>query len=206
MRNSYLAILTIIGLSAITNSATAAPFDGAYVGAQGGYDTYHVNGTGTLTGFTGKADLGAGGGSFGLFTGYGKTFNSLYLGGELEASINNATMKFSDNIGDDFGVKSKSTYGANIRAGFLPSASTLLYGSIGAVSSKYDGTGQLTGSKSLTGARFGIGAETVIAPQITARLGWSYTDYEDYNYSAGGITAKLSPTENLFRLGLAYNF
>lgn len=199
-------LLTIILASSISSVAVAEPFNGAYLGAQGGYDTYHVDGNATLTGFTGKTDLGASGQNFGLFAGYGKTYGSLYFGGEIEGSLNNADMKFTDNAGDNVGVKSKNTFGAGLRAGFLPNATTLLYGSLGAVRSKYDGTGQLTGSKSLTGTRFGLGAETTLSTKTTIRFGWSYTDYQDYKYTGGGISAKLSPTENLFRLGLAYNF
>lgn len=199
-------LLTTILAASISSVAIAEPFNGPYIGAQGGYDSYHVNATGTVTGFSGKADLGASGGNFGLFAGYGKTFGTLYLGAELEGSLNNATMKFSDNIGDNFGAKSKNTFGGDLRVGFLPSATTLLYASVGAVRSKFDGTGQLTGSKSLTGTRLGLGAETAISAKVTARLGWNYTDYQDYKYAGGGISAKLSPTENLFRLGLAYHF
>lgn len=206
MKNIYLALISAIGLSAMATNTQAAPFNGPYIGAQGGYDTYHVDGTAALAGFNGKADLGAAGGSFGLFAGYGKTFSNLYLGAELEGSLNNADMKFRDNAGDNIGIKSKNTFGGNLRAGFLPNATTLLYGSVGAVRSKYDGTGQFTGSKSLTGARLGLGAETAITSAITLRLGWSYTDYEDYKFASGAVTGKLSPTENLFRLGLAYNF
>lgn len=199
-------LLTTILATSISSMAIAEPFNGPYLGAQGGYDSYHLDTTGIFPGFSGRADFGGTGGSFGLFAGYGKTFNNVYLGGELEGSLNSADAKLSDNVGDNFGVKSKNTFGAAIRAGFLLNPTTLLYGTVGAVRSKYDGTGQLTGSKSLTGTRLGLGAETAISAKVTARLGWSYTDYQDYKYAGGGINAKTSPTESLFRLGLAYHF
>lgn len=60
--------------------AMAEPFNGPYVGAQGGYDSYHIDTSGTFTGFTGSADFGGTGGVFGLFAGYGKTSGNTYVG------------------------------------------------------------------------------------------------------------------------------
>lgn len=55
-----------------------------------------------------------------------------------------------------------------------------------------------------TGIAGGVGAEFVISPKVTMTL-----DYININYTGGGATASsiaTVPNENLFRLGVNYNF
>lgn len=199
-------------LTFLATNAYASPFNGAYIGAEGGYEGFSVKGTGigtnALAGDSADINFGAEGANGGLFAGYGKQFGKLYLGIEGEADVGSATS--NNNIILTTGTLTanashKYDLAASLRPGFMLNDSTLLYARAGVVSSGFDGNGN-NGSITLTGFRTGLGAETVISSNITARVDWAYSSYQSHTFTYPDGTVNLSPDSSTFRVGLAYNF
>lgn len=194
-------------------NANAEPFNGPYVGVQGGYESFNIDstftGAGALAGDSAKATFGGDGLNGGAFAGYGVRIDSLYIGGELEAGLGGASSDNKVTIGAsnfEANVDHKYDLGASIRAGFLPTPNTLLYGRAGVADSKFDPNGSVK-DFSLTGLRLGLGSETALGNGFSVRGDWVYTDYKSKNLSdANGDTFQFSPTSNTFRVGVAYNF
>lgn len=216
-------IPSLLAASMLSGAVAAAPFDGPYVGAQAGYERFNVDddftGAGALAGTNASSDFHAAGANGGLFAGYGKRFDGFYLGADVDGSLGNAY--YSDSTaGITSKVEHKHTYGASLRAGVMPTEDALIYARLGVVRSRFDynidatsllAGAALSGDTSLTGLRLGLGAEKSLTENLTARLDWAYTNYEDYdiNYIVGGSnvgTEKLSPSAHTLRVGLAYNF
>lgn len=205
----------IIFISAIfvTANAYAEPFNGAYIGAQGGYESTKANvtdtGKGGFAGVNFTDDISLTGANGGLFAGYGKRFNNTYAGVELEGNLSNADSKTSLTIPGtgtvNINLQHKYDYGASLRAGFFPVKDTLVYGKLGFVRGKFEDKSVNT-TDTLTGARFGIGSETLIASNITVRADWSYTNYGTAKYSDVNQTGSAEPSSSIFRVGAAYSF
>lgn len=216
-------ISTTIALIAFPVATFAAPapqpvhsdnFNGFYAGIQGGYESFNIDstltGAGALAGDSANAIFGGDGGTGGIFAGYGERINrDYYLGAELEADIGGASSNNSFKVGAttaEADAKHKYDLGASLRAGVFPTNDTLLYGRIGAVSSKFDSNG--TENPTMTGLRLGLGSETAISPNMTVRADWVYTTYQSKSWSLDntGDTLSVSPTSNTFRIGVAYSF
>ncbi len=219
MRLAKNLLLSTIAAASMSGAAQAATFDGPYVGAEAGYatektDTHLVSAILAIDA-TQKDNTASFNG--GAFAGYGKKFGNAYLGAEAHLDWN--------------GLDRTKTYGtetvtqkhsidaaADIRAGFFPASSTLVYGILGVAYGKFeysdvDPTLPIAAQSDdwLAGIRAGAGVETQICANTTARLDWVYTQYQDSSFdvtSAGvGIgTVKVSPTSNVFHLGVAYSF
>lgn len=196
----------------LSGAAYASPFNGAYIGAEGGYEGFNIKGsavgTNALAGDSGSINFGAEGVNGGLFAGYGKQFGKLYLGVEGEADIGSTTS--NNNIILTAGTLTanashKYDLAASLRPGFMLNDSTLIYTRAGIVSSGFNGNGN-NGSITLTGFRTGLGAETVISSNITARFDWAYSAYQSHTLTYPDGTVSLSPDSSTLRIGLAYNF
>lgn len=203
-----LIFLATILLSA---AAYASPFNGPYVGLQGGYESFNIKGSGTgsgpLAGDSAAINFGAEGLNGGLFAGYGKQFGKLYLGLEAEANVGSATS--NNNITLTTGTitanaSHKYDFAASLRPGFMLNDTVLIYTRLGAVKSRFDANGN--NNKSLTGFRTGLGAEAIISSNVTARLDWAYTAYQSDTLIYPNGIVNLSPDSSTFRIGLAYNF
>lgn len=209
MRKSL--ILAVI-IAVIPCLALASNFDGAYVGGSLGNNSDHYSLTDTgLGGFAGTSfsnDAGAQGITEGLFAGYGKRFNNLYLGAEAQGDLyNDESNTTLTTGGNTFFIKLKHQYdyGAAIRAGIFPVDNTLLYGKVGVLWGRFEDEAVNT-SQTLSGAQFGLGAETALNSTLTLRADWTYVDYQSASYSSSVQTGSASPASNTFRIGLAYNF
>lgn len=215
LASTFLSTVLCLGAA----PSQAAPFNGAYAGVQGGYERIDNNASFT-GGLIGTATGNMSGISGGIFAGYGKSFNQLYLGAEAEGNLSGAS---DSSLLQNASVTSKrqGDVGASIRAGFFPINNVLVYGRAGLVASKfeYSVTGNLLPGVAVTGNnnewfsgwRLGAGTEAAISGNWLARLDWSYTDYGDKKaaIAVNGVsntTAKISPTGNTFRMGVAYAF
>ena len=212
MKVNYISILSVISLSAIAANAQASPFNGPYIGVMGGYESIHDSasdtGKGAFAGISSSGTLSAAGGNAGLFAGYGKTFGNLYLGAEAEGDVADSEEKTRITSGGSVifsDTRHKYDYGASLRAGFMPTETTLLYGRIGGIWSEFDSKA-VSNNVNLAGLRLGLGSEVAIAQNITARLDWVYTVYDSSTYTDVNQIAVDKPTSNTFRVGLAYNF
>jgi len=127
-----LALITIT-TALLATTANAEPFNGPYVGVQGGYESFNIDstltGAGALAGDSANATFGGDGLNGGLFAGYGKRMGNLYIGTELEADLGGASSNNKVTVGAttaEADAEHKYDVGASLRAGFLPTSNTLL--------------------------------------------------------------------------------
>ena len=212
MKKSKILNITMLTILAMPAIASAETFNGGYVGIQGGYESTKADvtdtGQGAFAGINFKDQISLTGANGGLFAGYGKKFDNLYLGGEIEGSLSGADSKTSLTTGAGtitMNLEHKYDYGASIRAGMFPTKDTLIYGKVGFVRGEFKDT-SVNFTKTVNGLRFGIGSETAIAPNLSVRADWSYTDYSKASYTDATQVGTANPSSNLFRVGVAYSF
>lgn len=216
MMNRKLAVslALALGMSAAGAAYAASPFNGPYVGAQVGYSVYDTKGTfadpgGTLT-LDGASASGADGGVYG---GWGMLFSPTWYGG-LEAEYNwsgaeHTTTASSGGSVATLSYKDKDNYGISARLGWLPSSNVMLYGRAGwqRLSMDYTagvaGLGSSTTSEDHNGFRAGVGAEVAMTSNWLMRLDYSHTSYNKKTLEPGVYA---EPSNDLFRVGLAYRF
>ena len=187
-------------------------FDGAYVGLQGGYGAFNTDLFGDRPADTLDAQFGDEGATGGVFAGYGLTFGSFYLGGELEVEVSNVTGDHQrDPSGRDFAVDKRYGYGASARAGMVFGGSTLVYARAGVVETEFSTDFSTSGASasrddSETGLRLGGGVELQVTDDVFMRADYTYTDYDEYALVVGGSSERFDNSESLLRLGLGFRF
>jgi opacity protein-like surface antigen len=207
-------LTTTAALTVMVTGAYAAGMNGAYAGAQLGYNSTSVkynetdNSTYNLT----IDGLSAKGADYGLFAGYGQTVggSNVYLGGEAEYTLSNAENKLSAaglGTAGDVTTKKKDSYGGAIRAGYVM-GNVMPYARVGynRAEFKQTATGLGSQSESKGGVAYGIGMEYAPCDNIGLRGEFVRTSYGKIDASGGGITASYKPVENVARVGLAYRF
>jgi hypothetical protein len=201
---------------------------GFYIGAHAGHgsldshlDGYHSeDGAPPLSqAYTG--DFSGMGGIYGVFVGYGHSFDRWYVG--LEAEVDTGRTEWSHSRetsgegGRDFSVEKKSDYGLALRLGYSLPNGTLLYGRVGPVRARFNTTWAKGGnadanidrSYDADGMRYGVGAEVPLTQQAFARLDYTRTDYDSYGFRTGhGNPDEMNfdNRESLFRMGLGFRF
>ncbi len=211
-----------------TRSATE--LRGLYAGANLGHGTLGTELTGTHFDqsvgpypFTG--DFANSGFTGGFFAGYGHTFNQVYVGLELDAEASNFGWYHSRATGGgggrDFSVEKRGGYGAALRVGYVLPNGGLLYGRIGAVQTRFNtiyekgasANAWIDRSDTLSGARFGLGAEIPASENAFVRMDYSHTNYGDtvnfvttHDSGANPDAMNFENSETLVRLGLGFRF
>ena len=219
-------IIFILPICVSTSYAGTYLKDGPYVGAEIGYDlpVYHENTTleNSIFQTTQVRDHVAHGAVGGVFFGYGKYFNIVYLGGEIFGNIYSGTDKsYANQTQGGVNVMSASerqinqSYGISATPGIKLNSIALLYGRLGYVRGNFTShlsrstsiTGSLPGvssSTSLNGMDFGIGIEVLLRENVSMR-----GEFKHSNYFGNVIVnpgANFSPRDNMATLGLVYRF
>ncbi|MDH3871548.1 MAG: porin family protein, partial [Gammaproteobacteria bacterium] len=114
-------------------------------------------------------------------------------------------------------VEKLDTRGISLRGGYLLGNGSLLYVRAGNVRSRFNTTWVKGGNRlndvdrddTVDGTRVGVGAELPVSRSVFARLDYSYTEYDSYDFvtahgSADSMT--FDNSETLFRLGLGVRF
>jgi outer membrane protein W len=211
-------------------SRSATELRGLYLGASLGYGTLGTRLTGTHYDssvgpydFTGEfANSGFSGG---IFTGYGYTFDQVFVGLELDGDAANFGWYHDRETGGgggrDFSVEKTGSYGATLRIGYVVDNGSLLYGQVGAVQTRFNTTynkgnsaaNWIDRSDTRNGTRFGLGAEIPATESTFIRMDYSYTRYGDsadfittHDGGANPDAMSFENSENLFRLGLGFRF
>jgi opacity protein-like surface antigen len=196
---------THAGHGSLNSDLNGTQFDGSGAGASGPSD---VDGDfGAQTGVTG-----------GVFAGYDLTWGRWYAGLEAELEMSNAKWKQrSASGGRNFSVEKKDTNGLSVRGGYILDNGTLLYVRAGGVDTRFNTDWDRGGNSdnhvdrddTKSGTRLGLGAEIPLNKRSFARLDYTYTNYESYDF----VTSHGAPddmdfanTETLFRLGLGARF
>jgi len=187
-----------------------AGLGGLYGGLQGsltnlGTELAGPRGAGSLT--SELADFGLGGG---LFTGYGLRVGDWQFGLEVDAELSDTDWAHARDMGGRvYSVQKKWSVGAGPLVGYWLNDDSMIYGRFGIVETSFDtdyveGGTEYGESRTLTGLRFGLGAETTLAGNFFLRLDYSYTDYEDYDITFSDGRDNFANNESLVRLGIGY--
>ena len=171
-------------------------------------------------------DLGGEGAGAIIGAGYDfRVGSQAVIGGFLDYSatdINNDTSLDVSGLADvdasiDFKQTSQWTLGA--RAGFTPSASTLVYGLVGYSRGEFEG--DLQGDAEFLGDDYdfdvdgyslGAGIETMVTENVSLKLEYRYTKYEDFevfDFDAddfGGASADLETSSHRANMMIGYRF
>ena len=158
-----------------------------------------------------------------LFAGYGKMYEQFYVGGELAASLTTGNAQGgkleSGDPPNDGKFLSKWTIHPALRLGMLISPKTLAYGKIGVSDTHFevnsmggtDSNGQsYKYKKNIWGFSMGAGLETLLTDKVSFRMDYTFSIYPKKTWTVGGgptpDSAKISPKESIFRVGVAYYF
>lgn len=193
--------LLLFGVSAISSAATPEYFIGGQVGYHDNSFDFSVS---DASGNNVNPTVSATGLSGGIVSGVKLYVNDqIFVTPEVNISETNAS-------GDLLGIatlEAKLSYGIGVLFGIDVSTGTGIYGRLGYQKTDYEIEDNISSEQeTFDGFRYGVGVETDISSQVGLRLEWSQTRYSKSSYSAGGMSASVEPTENLFQAGIAYYF
>ena len=203
-------------------------YTGLYAGAHIGHGAVQSDATGTHNGSGTPADPGPFGfasdfgddsaATGGVFIGYGINFNQFYIGLEGDLEDSNADWDHARSpSGRNFSVEKMDTWGVSLRSGYVLDNGSLLYARAGHARTRFNTTwvkgndpaNDVDRDDRVSGTRLGVGAELPVSRSAFARLDYSYTDYDNYDFvSSHGSSdsMKFDNSETLFRLGLGFRF
>jgi outer membrane immunogenic protein len=168
------------------SAASAAPFDGPYVGAQIGWQSQKMRNTDSSLGTIPVNDT-KNSVTGGVFAGYDKTIGSRFvLGAEGGIDFNSDADVTANVAGSTYAVEPKYNFDLSARAGYLVTPQTLLYVR-GGYSNERVRTTVATGSTIRTNSEnhdgwlVGGGVERAINNNVSARLEYRYSKYDQNN-------------------------
>jgi outer membrane immunogenic protein len=168
----------------------ASNWAGGYVGATGSYNFGTIDNQGKANAF------GLGG-----YGGYNWQDGQLVYG--LEGNLDWSGAKRTDG-----GIKSEEGVNGAVRARLGVDLNPfLIYGAGGFAASNMkvsDGTN--SASRGLIGWTAGVGAETKLTDNVTARVEYDYTDFGKKNFNLGGTSFSRGYDENSVKIGIGYKF
>jgi outer membrane immunogenic protein len=201
----------VVATAALHGVAFAADIPAPAPAPAVAYDTPDQNWSGiylgVLLGYTfGDADVGGGptpdieGIDGGAYAGYNFQIDNFVLGVEGDALLSGVE-------GSSGGVSVDQNWSGSLRARAGYSLeSFLLYGTGGLALAGFEAaSGGASDSNTHLGWTIGAGVEGMITDNVTARVEYRYTDYEDKNYGLGGPT-NIDPDTNSVRAGVGLKF
>ena len=201
---------------------------GPYAGVKLGFGTLtsevnglHSEGGGAESGpFSYQSDFAGQKFTSGLFLGYGKSFDRVYVGAEFEAEVN-ATEWFrkrkTSGGGRNFSAEAKEAYAASARLGYQCRNGSLAYLKAGVVTAKVitryakgsNRDNDIYSDRDVDGIRFGGGIETSLTPAAFVRLEYTHTEYEDYDLVTAHTNSdqlNFEHRQDMVSLGLGFRF
>lgn len=192
MRILNSAILLTAVAAPFANAASAAPFDGPYVGAQVGWQSEKMRDVKSSFGAV-PVDETKQSVTGGVFAGYDKTINGRFVvgaAGGLDFASDDEVQ--STAAGATYSVDPKYSFDLTARAGFLVNPQTLLYVRGGYTNARVRTTitnaaGIQSASDSQDGWLAGVGVERQVAQNVSARVEYRYSklseaDGKDYRH------------------------
>ncbi|MDE3818334.1 outer membrane protein [Sinorhizobium meliloti] len=167
-------------------------WSGAYVG--GTIDWHHGEADATRN----NKSVGFGGG---LYGGYNVQDGQMVYGGE-------ADVNYTGNDSRSSGRRVKQGVNGSVRGRVgVDLNPVLVYGTAGvALGNAKLSTPAGSDDKTLVGWTAGVGAETFVTDNITARAEYRYTDYGSKDFRAGGSTISSGYDEHSVKLGMGVKF
>lgn len=211
MKYTLAAVAALLAVPAFA----AGPFDGPFVGVQGGWqrDTQHLG----IDYNDGTRDSGSArksGFAYGAQVGYDFRLNpSVVLGAEVSATGRTGSSYFGDNVGNAFRLKQGRTFNATARLGYLVSPTGLVYARGGYSNAQFK-VDDFVGDRDHTnkgGYTVGAGYEQAITQQVSARVEYNYSHFgRDRFNSLSDFTAvdnaALRYNRSAVTAGLNYHF
>lgn len=207
----FVGALALLTVPAFAQTAPE-PFNGAFVGVQGGWQqdrqTLRATDGGLQSRSTNKNDGFAYGGQIGYDF---KLSPSTVLGAEV--SLTGRTGRGVLDDGVDFVELSQGrTINATGRLGYLVSPDALVYARGGYANTQYridDGASRITENRD--GYTVGAGYEQMLATNVSARLEYNYADFgkDELPFVAAGLgadDAELKYTRHAVTAGLNFRF
>ena len=180
--------------AAVDAPAPAANWSGIYLGGYGAYDFGKFKGGVTHT----NAD-GWGGGVYGA---YNWQSGQIVYGVEGDIGYN----KQKGAAGDGLTGEEKVNGSVRGRIGYDLNP-FLIYGTAGLAVGDHEVSGAAgSDSKTAVGYTVGAGVETFITNNITARVEYRYTDYQDKNYNIGGASVSRGFDDQSVKVGIGVKF
>lgn len=167
-----------------------------------------------------SGDMGAAGGGYGVFAGWGREYNDAYFGVEIDGGDSQADWYHRKDKPDSVTtfVDKGTSYGLNLRAGYLLDGG-LLYGKLGVVRTDfhtYYAENQFVGGAfdrkhTETGTRVGIGLEIPASRTLFVRTDYTHTRYDGYDVPyesdvAATTTEIFDIDDSVFSVGLGWRF
>ena len=196
---------------AMSSPALAEAFSGPYVGAQIGWQQDKFGATLGQGVEQLRESQSSDGFTYGGLVGYNYKINNNGVVG-IEAAISGATNSLTDED-ETVALKSGRTIEIAGRAGALISSKTLIFARAGWTNSRYTVPISENASlgSTLSGFTVGVGAEHALSTNLTARVGYDYSQYSRLRsgfQTAPGVieTYSIRPTRNAVKVGISYNF
>ncbi len=194
----------------VEEAVAAGPsWSGFYIGAHTGvamgnlgYDEYDFLAPSVLESSTHFADTSLLGG---VHIGYDHQFSERWVGG-IEADFTWLGQTYSVNYGQPPLFWAKWQAGVSARAGYLLSPDTLFYGRLGAAfihGKAPEGPFDYV-TDTITAAKIGVGAETFISSNLTARIEANYLLATQQLRTADEV--EFDPSQLMITAGLTYRF
>ena len=212
-------------VASLSSSVFADNFNGPYAGLTFGANAFQSSYTQAAPGVTGGASVTPSATLFnhGLFAGYGHTMGQFYVGGELLLANQTGEAKSSSIGGNNVAtsyvtVKERFSINPALRLGALIAPKTLAFLTIGTVGTQFEvnatplanTTPTTKYKKTLWGYSFGAGFETLVTDSMSIRGSYTHNIYPTKTFTITNPGAnnqgKISPRDNIFRLGAAYHF
>jgi outer membrane immunogenic protein len=184
----------------VAEAAPANNWTGFYLGALLGYTWGKANTSGA-----GVGDVDTDGIDGGGYVGYNYQLNNNFVIGAEADLLASASDGDKDGLEVDQGINGS----LRARAGFALDR-FLFYGTGGVALTdlKIDAAGAGDASNTLWGWTIGAGTEAMITPNITARIEYRYTDYQDKDFDLGGGAGSVDSgfSTNSVRAGVGLKF
>ena len=195
-----------------------AVWHGLYGGAELNHNTLNLHTQGSRDAGIDVAQYSNSGAGIGLFTGYGWAWGPWYTA--LEAGYDDSRTNIYHNKSKlnsrTIDVDRDDALSLAMRAGYQLKTGPLVYARLGAVRTHFGSYATINDSPNFAdsndytqnGGVFGLGSDIPVSEHLFVRLDYSYTDYESFDVNVGDPTQseRFEPRENLFQIGLGWQF
>ncbi|OYZ37391.1 MAG: hypothetical protein B7Y25_04495 [Alphaproteobacteria bacterium 16-39-46] len=221
-------------VASLSSAAFAENFTGPYAGLTLGANSfnsgYSQSSANTGGGSSSSSNSNAGATLFNhaIYAGYGHTFGQYYVGGEFLFAMQSGEAKATGTNGNNTGfanatIKEGYSFNPTLRLGALIAPKTLAFIKLGVAGTQMKVNAQpfsfpeatnlsTSYKKTLWGYSIGAGMETLVTDSISVRADYTCNIYPTKtftitNTNAGNVNqGKISPQDNIFRVGAAYHF
>lgn len=208
LKFSLAAVAALVAVPAL-----AAPFDGPFIGVQGGWQQDRTKLSATDNGIGGRTSDRNSAFTYGGQLGYDKKISpQVVVGGEVSLTDQTHDTDVSDALRNNYRLNFGRTVNATARVGYLVRPDTLVYARAGYSNARFDLRDTIGASaQNRDGYTVGAGVEKAITSSVSARLEYNYSDYgsksfRDVAYDVGADSVRGQSRRNAVLAGLNYHF